>query len=253
MTFKEILRESWAVALRDIYKNFSIWKELLMILLITAITLGLGKGISLLTNSGDSYVKFFSSGILGYMIIVVTLAVGTSLVNDKKGWSKILLVTPISRISILIGKTIYLLSSAIKSYLIIAILILIYTKEITIIKVALLLLVIITLVFTFLGMAFLVSAFITRRETAQTFISISAMICLLFSGTIYKISEFPSYIQYLFYINPATYGVDAIRYVMTGTSNLGPILTFMVLFGMFLIFPVLGTYLYEKRLRNGDI
>jgi ABC-2 type transport system permease protein len=250
MKLNEITRESWAVALRDLYKNYNIWKELSLIILVAAIILGLGKGIILFSGKSDSsYLSFFGAGIIGYMIIVATLAVGVDFVIDKKGWSRILLVMPISRISILFGKTIYLILSAIKSYFIISIILLIYLKEITFLKVFLLIPLIIILVLIFIGISFLASAFINRRETAQTFISIGAMICLLFSGTIYKISAVPHYLQFLFYINPATYGIESVRYIMTGTSSMNLVLLCTVMLGMLLIFPVLGIFIYEKKLR----
>jgi len=250
----KILKETFAVALRDLKRKSNLLKNLFNLVFISALILGLGKGLNLIADStkiGQSYDLFFSSGLIGYFIVVSSLSVGMDLVMDKRGFNKLLLIAPISRISILFGKALYLIINGVRSYFLIAVILMISLGTFNVTRLFLLIPLIILILIAFLGISFLISAFITKQESAQNFLTISVIISLFFSGIVYNIKLLPSFFQYLFYFNPATYAIEIMRYAITGETVLNLFLSFFVLITMAIVFSISGVYLYDRRLRKG--
>lgn len=249
---KDIFFESWAIALRDIKRGFNLVKETIIVLILLLSILFIGEGLNKiidLSNSNQTYTSFFTTGIVGYFIAIAALSIGSELIIDKKGFIKLLLIAPISRISILFGKMFYGLIGSIKSYFVIAIILMFYLKTFNFTRLFLLLLVTILIVLLFLGIGFIISAFINKPKIAQFLVSCSSIIFLFFSGIIYPIKSFPELIKYLFYINPMTYSAEAIRYAITGQSDIPFLLTLSILLILSITFPLIGIYFYDKRQR----
>ncbi|MEM2490182.1 MAG: ABC transporter permease, partial [Candidatus Korarchaeum sp.] len=56
------------------------------------------------------------------------------------------------------------------------------------------------------------------------------MLPLIFlSGAFYPISNLPQVVKPLFYLNPLTYSVDLVRYLMVGISAVSPTLDVLIL------------------------
>lgn len=244
-----LLQESWVVAKRDLQKHFSIVKEFFMIVITASLILAIGVGISKLNNS-STYTGFFSAGMLGYLIALLAILVGTQLVIDKKGFNKILLVAPISRLSILIGKAIYLTITTLKTYIIISIIFMIYLGTFTFARMGLVILVAIMILSTFLGITFIAAALLDKKgiEIFQTTIS---MMLLLFSGAIYSIKLLPDVLQKISYLNPGLYTNELLRYAITGASESNILLFTAIVVILAITLPSLGVYLYDKKLRDG--
>ncbi|MCE5213141.1 MAG: ABC transporter permease, partial [Methanobacterium sp.] len=69
------------------------------------------------------------------------------------------------------------------------------------------------------------------------------------SGALFPVTNLPSWIQWVFYINPLTYSVDALRTIMiSGWHSIIPLeydLLIICLFDVVMI--ALGTYFFSKR------
>ena len=248
----DIICESWAVALRDLKKQTKLWKQILIILGLLVLFILIGKGFDNIINlpSGQTYTYFFTGGIIAYMVALISLNTGMDLVIDKKGFGKLLLVAPISRISILLGKMIFLVIAVVKTYFVMVLLLMLYLKTFIFSGMLLSFFVVICIVMIFLGISFILSAFIKNTKTAETLMGILSMAFLFLSGIIYPANALPKILHFIFYLNPMTYAAEALRFTITRTYTLPPLLTLSVIVTLSIILPSLGVYLYDRFQRK---
>lgn len=68
----------------------------------------------------------------------------------------------------------------------------------------------------------------------------------LLSGALFPIQSMPSWLRYIMYIDPLTYGVDGLRGTLTGVSAFPLWLDFTVLIILSLALATLGSYFFSK-------
>ena len=72
-----------------------------------------------------------------------------------------------------------------------------------------------------------------------------------FSGALFMVKSLPWWLQWAFYINPLTYGVDAMRTVILGNAWTTPVMPLGVDVLIICVFDVIaivvGTYTFSKR------
>jgi len=66
------------------------------------------------------------------------------------------------------------------------------------------------------------------------------------SGALFPISSLPEWIIPLTLLDPLTYGVEGIRYGLTGISQIKPAVCFAVIGGFAVATTVLGAFLFRK-------
>ncbi|MDD1753524.1 MAG: ABC transporter permease, partial [Methanotrichaceae archaeon] len=172
---------------------------------------------------------------------------GISVLWDREfGFLKEIMVAPVSRISIVLGRTMGGATTAIMQALIILILGILLGMRITGFRGFLLSLVFMVLIAaTFIGLGL---AFASKMEDMSGFsLIMNFLIFPLFflSGALFPIDRFPPIIKVLAYLNPLTYGVDGLRYSLIGVSTFSPILDCMVLVISCIAILGLGAYLFE--------
>lgn len=247
-------KQIWAITSRELSIRHKWWKDLLSLLIVFIIIFGVGEGINLIASQNTTdYSLFFVSGMFFYMVAITALATGTDIVIDRRGFNKILLISPISRSSIILGKVVYLGISVLKNYLVFLILALIYFNKFTIGKVLLSTILMIVIALIYIGIAYVFAGIIRTRTGAETALSIMTIITLLLSGIFYPIEKIPVPIKYIFYINPGTYLTDMFRFILTGQSNINPVTNTIIIILLSTIFVFGGMRLFEYRLRKYGI
>lgn len=212
--------------------------------------LGLGfKRMSLPGLSSDiSYVWFLVPGIIGMSLLFSSTFGGLSVLWDREfGFLKEIMVAPVSRVSIVLGRIAGGVTTAlIQGLLILAISLLLGFK----VRSALWLLValgfMVLISVTFLGLGLI---FASRMRDMQGFpIVMNFVIFPLFflSGALYPLENFPRFLQYMASLNPLTYGVDGLRASLLGVSTYPLIINFLILVVFALGMIVLGAYFFEK-------
>jgi ABC-2 type transport system permease protein len=66
------------------------------------------------------------------------------------------------------------------------------------------------------------------------------------SGALFPISSLPEWLAPITMIDPLTYGVEGIRYGLTGTSQISPVISFMVIGGFACVMTIIGAFLFRK-------
>ncbi len=221
-------RPVYVICLREFIKFFREKSRLLGTLarpVLWLFVVGNGMGSLIRPRAGFSYLQFIFPGMIGMTILFSSIFSSISIVWDREfGFMKEMLVAPISRISIVIGKAISGTLISVAQAIIILVLIPFLGIHITVLQfievVAVSLLV--SLCVTSLGI--LIAARLTSFDGFNIIMNFLVMPMLFLSGAMYPVTSMPRVLRQLTLINPLTYGVDAFKHVLleNSTPPLGP-------------------------------
>lgn len=212
--------------------------------------LGLGfRRMTIPGLAGDvDYIRFLVPGIIGMSILFSSTFGGLSVLWDREfGFLKEIMVAPVSRVSIVLGRIAGGATTAlIQAVLILAISYIMGFKIINISSIFLAIVFMILIAVTFLGLGLI---FASKMRDMQGFsIVMNFVIFPLFflSGALYPLENFPVWLRYISKIDPLTYGVDGLRAALIGVSSFSIFYNFifMVIFSLVMI--LLGAYFFEK-------
>jgi ABC-2 type transport system permease protein len=221
----------------------------LMMPLFFLVFLGTGfKGASLPNMpTGIDYVTFLIPGALGMTLLFSSIFGGLQVLWDKEfGFLKEIMVTPVSRLSIVLGRMAGGTTVAIVQSLMILFLSLLFGFRIHgFIGFWIAFLFMLLIAFTFIGIGL---AFASRMKDMHGFqLVINFVVFPLFflSGAIYPIQGLPAILKPLVYLDPLTYGVDGLRAGLLGVSTHPVLLDFAVLSTFCIGMVTLGSVLFE--------
>lgn len=195
-----------------------------------------------------NYAIFLIPGIIGMTMLFTSTIAGFSFLWDKEfGFLKEIMVTPVSRISIVIGRVVGGATISMFQGLVILFISYIFGFRIPgIFAFILTFLLMLIISFTFIGLGLI---FASRMKDIHGFsLIVNFVIFPIFflSGAIYPLDEMPWFIRILTYIDPLTYGVDGLRNVLIGVSSFPLALDMAVMFIICILFLAIGSYLFEK-------
>lgn len=212
---------------------------------------GLGSSISI---SGLNYQAFIYPGILAQAVLFSSIFFGVYIVWDRKiDFLKEVLVAPISRASIFLGKVIGgATDSLMQSFILLLIgwifgaVGLIPGLHITILSFFGALFVL------FITTTFLVSAGLiigSRMESPEGFQLISSFLIFplfLLSGALFPIGNLPKWLAPFTFVNPVTYSVDGLRNVILGTSQFHLAMDVGIIGAFAVLMVLVGTFAFRK-------
>ena len=198
--------------------------------------------------ANTNYVIFLVPGILGMSLLFSSTFGGLSVLWDREfGFLKEIMVAPVTRISIVLGRIAGGVTTAvIQGILILAVSFLLGFRLNASASILLALVFMILISVTFLGLGLI---FASKMKDMQGFsIVMNFVIFPLFflSGALYPIENFPGWLRGLTYVDPLTYGIDGLRGTLIGVSSFSVIFNFVLLTVFALVMIVLGAYFFEK-------
>jgi ABC-2 type transport system permease protein len=176
----------------------------------------MGAGLGRLVREGGppgfDYQEFLYPGILSMSVITSSLFSAMSVVWDREfGFLREMLVAPVARTSLVVGKALGGGSVAVAQALLLVMTAPLVGVSLTPGRA-------VGLVFSLLLLAFALTAFgmvlATRMERMESFQMVMAMVLqpmIFLSGTVFPLQNLPSWLSVLTRLNPATYGVDLVR------------------------------------------
>ncbi len=176
-----------------------------------------------LLGPGVDFVQFMFPGIIGMTVLMSSFMAGVSIVWDREfGFLKEVLVAPISRVSVSVGKTFGSATVALFQ----GILILLFAPLIGVALSAgtiLALLPLMLLLAAAMGsMGILLATRIRSMEAFQAIMQMLMFPMTFLSGVFFPLQGLPAWMNILVKLNPATYGIAPIRQVMLGASPDSP-------------------------------
>lgn len=213
---------------------------------------GIGKTVGGSNLPGISYQELIFPGIIGQTLLFTSMFMGISVIWDKEfGFMKEILVAPISRFSIFLGKMIGDSTDALIQGSIVVILGLALGIKISLgaFLAAVPIMLLITFGLTSLGLT--IASFMGSLESYGAVQSFVNLPMFFLSGALFQLSLLPTWMQTLSKANPLTYGVDALRTVFLGDSwkpyQVASLWIDVLIVGIFaLIMIVVGTWAFSR-------
>jgi ABC-2 type transport system permease protein len=201
-----------------------------------------------LPGLGGNYIVFLIPGMVAMSVLFTSIFSGIQVIWDKQfGFLKETLVAPVSRLEIMLGQTLGGATTAVLQgfmILILSIFIGLHIASVGGFLIAFAFMVLIGISFTAFGIAIA-----SRMEDMTGFqLIMNFVVFPIFglSGALFPISSLPGWITPITMLDPLTYGVEGIRYGLTGVSQINPLVCAAVIGGFTIVMTVLGAYLFRK-------
>ena len=197
---------------------------------------------------GIDYVDFLAPGIIGMALLFESIMSGMSVLWDRQfGFLKEIMVAPVSRVSIVLGKTAGGMTTALIQgiiILLIAVGIGVKVKGIFGVLLSLVFMVLIATSFVSLGLIF--TSIMRDMQGFQLIMRLLTFPLFILSGAFFPLERLPIWLKSLSYINPLTYGVDGMRYCLIGMTEFSLALDLFVLVCFCTFMICLSTYLFRN-------
>jgi ABC-2 type transport system permease protein len=212
--------------------------------------LGFGFNIAVFPNMEGSYINYLAPGIIAMAILFSSMFTGVSVLWDRQsGFLQEVLVAPVSRLSIVIGRTFGGATIALfQGFLIMFIAIFLGVPLAGFEGFLLTVLIMVLLSFTAVGFGLIVASKMRDFEQFQSIMSLILMPLLFLSSLFFPITEsLPRWLQILSYCNPLFYMVDGIRGSFTGANYvIDPLINLGIISILCIVIMGLGTYFFHK-------
>jgi ABC-2 type transport system permease protein len=209
--------------------------------------IGSGIGSSVHLSTGTDYQKFIFPGIISMSIIFSSVFFGSYIIWDRKfDFLKSVMVAPVSRITIFVGKSLGGMTTSLVEVAILLVIggfIGIHFNSLSLVQtiaIALLL----SFCLTSLGLA--MGSYIDSLEGFQLIVSFVVFPLFFLSGALFPLNNLPGWLSILTKIDPATYAVDALRNAMLGIASYSFLIDIVVLIAFAIGFGVFGGYSFGR-------
>lgn len=216
--------------------------------LLFLVAFGFGFSSTFQKAGEGNYIQFLAPGIILMSVVFTAIFSGIDIIWDRQfGFLKETLVAPVSRLEIILGKTLGGATVSIFQGIIVFVLTLfVGFKPINIyaIPLALLITFLVALLFTSLGTA--IASLMEDMQGFQLIMNFLVMPIIFLSGAFFPLEGLPKFMEYVVKIDPLTYGIDGLRGVLIGVSNFGVTLDLIVLGCTTAILLGIGSYLFSR-------
>lgn len=216
--------------------------------LLFLVALNFGFGPIYQKAGGGDYIQFLAPGIIAMTILFTAMFGGIEIIWDRQfGFLKETLVAPVSRLKIMIGRSLGGATVAVlQGFIVLLISLIIGFKpnNYWYLPLALVFMFLVALLFNALGTA--IASKLEDMQGFQLIMNFLIMPIFFISGALFPIDGMPKIIEILAKLNPLTYGVDGLRETLVGVSHLGIGLDLAVMVVVTGIIALIGSYLFSK-------
>lgn len=212
------------------------------------LVLGFGLGSVFQKAGMGSYLQFIAPGIIGMTVLFSSIFSGLGLLWDRQfGFLKEMLVAPVPRLEIMIGRTLGGMTvSVIQGMLVMVIALIVGFRPVSWwhLPIAIGFMLAISLVFAALGVA--IGSSLQDMQGFQLIMNFLVMPIYFLSGAMFPLAGQGWPLKIATRIDPLSYGIDGMRAVMLGSSTFSPVLDLAVLVGVGAVLLVFGAYRFSK-------
>jgi len=213
------------------------------------LVLGFGLGPVFRRAGNGDYLQFIAPGVIGMTVLFSSIFSGLGLLWDRQfGFLREMLVAPVPRIQIMIGRTLGGATVAVMQGTLVMIICLIAgfrPTHFTTIPIALGFMILIALLFAALGVA--IGSSLQDMQGFQLIMNFLVLPIYFLSGAMFPLNDAHNVLKYITRADPLSYGIDGLRNVF-GSPNVAfdPRLDLMVLIVVGSILLVIGAYRFSK-------
>jgi ABC-2 type transport system permease protein len=200
--------------------------------------LGMGLRGSFRGSSDVSYTQFIFPGVIAMAVIFTSIQSAITIIWDREfGFMKEILVAPVPRTSVIVGKclsgtTLSLIQAGI--ILLLSPLVHVRIHPAAIVPFVL---VITATAFALTGVGTLIASRMTSFQGFGTIMNFVIMPMWFLSGAMFPPENLPRFLDVMVRINPLTYGVDLMRRLLLGVGYFSPLLSvaYLLAFGAVMV------------------
>jgi len=177
----------------------------------------IGGGMSRLVPGGQNvtYIQFIFPGILGMTILFSSIFSSISIIWDKEfGFMKEILVAPVSRFSVVVGKATSGMVLSTFQVMIVLCLFPFIGLRLDPLQIIGVILVSAILSFALASFGILLASFYDSYESFSVIMNFIVMPMFFLSGAMYPVKLLPEVLKVASKLNPLTYGVDALKNIV---------------------------------------
>ncbi len=213
------------------------------------VALGFGFGPIYQMAGQGSYLQFLAPGVIGMTILFSGIFAGVELIWDRQfGFLKEVMVAPVSRLSIMIGRTLGGATvSLLQGLMVLVICMIAGFRPVSwaALPHALLLMALIAVMFTALGTA--IASVLSDFQGFQLVMGFLVMPMFFLSGALFKLDLAPTALRIVAAFDPFSYGVDGMRAALAGgAAHYGVAVDMIALWGSVVLLVGLGTWLFSR-------
>lgn len=184
---------------------------------------GMSNSLQFISVPNLDYIAFLFPGILGMNLIFSSIFSSISIVTDREyGFLREILVAPISRSSIAIGKTLGGATTAFLQTVIILALAPIVGIDLNFKMVIFLLPAMFMVAFALTSFGVLIASRLKTSEGASLVFQFVVMPMYFLSGALFPLTNLPEWLNVFIKLNPVTYAVDMLRRIVLLNLNVAP-------------------------------
>src|SRR5256885_586255 len=249
-TRNEILLPAFTLWLREVVRFYRQRSRVVgviasPILFWVAIGSGFGTSFRSGANGNQNYLEYFYPGALIMIVLFTSIFTMMSVIEDRKeGFLLSVLVAPVSRSAIVLGKVLGGTTLSTIQGLIFLVLAPLVGVHIGLIDFALIVVTIFLVSFALTALGFAIAWPMDSTQAFHAIINLFLIPLWLLSGALFPISGASLWLRALMRINPLTYGVEALRQLLYPTNenflpaslaNLGLFLLFLFCFSFVMV------------------
>ena len=198
-------------------------------------------------TAGMSFLDFLAPGMVALSIIFASMFAGVSIIWDRQfGFLKEILVAPVSRFSIVVGRTLGGATISIIQGLIILAVSILLGAEVNLVGLIPGLFMMLLTAFFAVGLGI---ALASRMEDPHAFSLIMNLIMMpatFLSTAYFPLETMTNWLRTLIYVNPLTYVVDGLRGCLTNSFSIPSWIDLTVTVFLCAATMSIGTYLFNK-------
>ncbi len=212
------------------------------------VALGFGFGPIFQKAGGGDYLQFLAPGVIAMGILFTAMFMGIEIIWDKQfGFLKETLVAPVSRMSIMLGRTLGGATVAMVQGILVFLIAwaIGFHPSFALFGVALVFMVLISMLFTGIGTA--IASVMDDMQAFPLIMNFLVMPTFFLSGSLFPLSGLPEIITFIARLDPLSYGIDGLRGALVpGSVQFGFWFDFGVLGIITLVILSIGAYLFSK-------
>jgi len=208
----------------------------------------LGGGFSFVRLGSLSYQTFLFPGIVAMSLVGISISSGISVIWDREfGILKEILVAPVSRTSIFVGKALGgCITALIQGVIVLSLAFLVGVP----LTVGSFILSVGSMVIISLGLAsigLIIASLIETIESFGVIMNFLIFLLIFLSGAFYPLQEAPEWLKIVSYFNPLTYGVELLRSVIISVSSIPFSLSFTIALLFSLVSSLVGALAFNRQ------
>jgi ABC-2 type transport system permease protein len=179
---------------------------------------------------GVKFSEFIFPGIISMTVLFTSIFSAVSIVWDREfGFLKEVLVAPVSRWAIVVGKAFGGSTVAVLQGCLMLLLAPLVGLKLNLPIVVMSIMVMFLIAVAITGLGIMIAARMKEMEGFQMIVNFIIMPIFFLSGALFPLDRLPQWLSILTRIDPLTYGVDLLRHVMLGIGSINPVLSLAII------------------------